>query len=257
MKLRLGVEMTLVFFLALGRSAAAAPTLPGVASAQIAANPVSPVVAGEKGPRGERGKQGPRGERGKPGENNPWLGWLQLLGTVGVGGGAIAIAWKALRVSRESLRISESNASRSRTAAQADTFRNLRSTFAGIRAKLPPGCLSATDLPSTIEGRDALIRYWHNAFDEWFITKKLFPDELQRLWEEYYEDALRSSCKSVVMLAALMKAKDVSNVRVDAEFYKLVQDDLVHQPDESSTIAEDRRAAADRLYRRWPPDPAP
>jgi hypothetical protein len=31
-----------------------------------------------------------------------------------------------------------------------------------------------------------------------------------------------------------MKAKEVSNVEVDAEFYALVFDDLIRQPDEST-----------------------
>jgi hypothetical protein len=113
---------------------------------------------------------------------------------------------------------------RAKRVALVDTFLSLRSAFAKVRAAFQAdvfnddiqlAALSADD-------RKAALKYWYNAFDEWYVTQRLFSDELGILWEQYYREAIKGTCRSEAMLCALAKAKKLSKVGVDEDFYRAV-----------------------------------
>ncbi len=119
---------------------------------------------------------------------------------------------------------------RAKLAAQVDTFLSLRAAFSQVRANLTdemfrPSNPAVTEAVLKDEGkRRAMLKYWYNAFDEWYVTQKLFPGELSLLWVQYYKEAVRDACKSDLMLCALAKAKEVSKIGVDGEFYEVVME---------------------------------
>lgn len=113
---------------------------------------------------------------------------------------------------------------RARRVALVDTFLSLRSAFGKVR-----GAFSVDVFNDNIQlealslnDRKAALRYWYNAFDEWYVTQRLFADNLGLLWEQYYREAIKGTCRSEAMLCALAKAKQLSKVGVDEDFYRVV-----------------------------------
>ena len=106
--------------------------------------------------------------------------------------------------------------------AQVGAFKQMRESFALVRADLPPDFCRLTELPQTGKDMQILQRYWQHAFDEWFITQKLHPWTLGTLWRDYYREAILHARESPVMVAALLQAQEDTGCRVDDEFVMVV-----------------------------------
>ena len=106
---------------------------------------------------------------------------------------------------------------------QATAFLQLRDAFARLRPQLPLGFGSGfEEFPDTYDELYAMERYWHQSFDEWFLTQRVHPFTLGRLWKVYYRDAILKSRESPLMVAALSRAKHGSSSPVDQEFVDVV-----------------------------------
>jgi hypothetical protein len=130
--------------------------------------------------------------------------------------------------------------------AQVDAFVKLRTAFTAVRAELPPDFSTLTALPADPNERRALERYWHQSFDEWFVTQRLHRLTLGKLWRRYYQEAILRNRESPVMLAALLRAKDATDNPIDDEFVHIV----LH----TRRRARKKRGLLSRLWWRIPPD---
>lgn len=130
--------------------------------------------------------------------------------------------------------------------AQVDAFVKLRTAFTAVRTELPSDFSTLTELPTDPKERRALERYWHQSFDEWFITQRLHRLTLGKLWRCYYQEAILRNRESPVMLAALLRAKDATDNPIDDEFVQVV----LHTP----RRVRKEKGLISRLWWRLPSD---
>src|SRR5262245_43696849 len=67
-------------------------------------------------------------------------------------------------------------------------FLELRTRFREIFQRLPP-----FDKPSSSYTRKeklAVLCYWHQTFDEWYVTNHLSQKHMKELWDEFYVPAV-------------------------------------------------------------------
>lgn len=81
---------------------------------------------------------------------------------------------------------------RSQIAARTKTFLALRSRFISVHEKLPPNYDDPSWAPQGETEKKAAARYWHHAFDEWYITTQLDKKVLGNLWPDFYREAALS-----------------------------------------------------------------
>ncbi len=75
---------------------------------------------------------------------------------------------------------------RARVAARAQTFLALRSRFIEVHQQLPAHFLDPAWSPGNDDEKAAISRYWHHAFDEWYITTHLDRRLLGSLWADFF-----------------------------------------------------------------------
>lgn len=111
----------------------------------------------------------------------------------------------AVLVSVVALLVSLRADARAKTAARTDVYLSLRSRFLEVHAALPASYTDPNWMPTTPDEQSAVTRYWHHAYDEWYITKRLNAELLQDLWAEYYSKAilagLRHNCLRLWLVA--------------------------------------------------------
>ncbi len=93
---------------------------------------------------------------------------------------------------------------RSREALKVQTYLQLRSEFLKIYPDL--GQLDDPE-PKTNEQGLARAAYWHHAWDEWYITKKLAPSEFGVLWDDFFVSAARGGISHAALRTAFTKLK--------------------------------------------------
>jgi len=79
---------------------------------------------------------------------------------------------------------------RAQTAARTQMFLDLRKRFQDVLEKLPPRYREPDWLATDPKERAVAIRYWHNAFDEWYVTRRLNDRLMRPLWDGFYSTAL-------------------------------------------------------------------
>jgi hypothetical protein len=68
------------------------------------------------------------------------------------------------------------------------------------------------------EHRAAAIRYWHHAYDEWYVTNRLDDKLLKSLWEQYYSKAVLGGLNHYGLRKTLIGMKKTNGYR--AELWK-------------------------------------
>lgn len=210
-------------------------------------------AAGEKGDKGDQGHIGPPGPAANATDKSrdifDVLSFLTAAATVAIAYFAyqtskrsIAIAEDSKQIADQSKNIADTTFRNAQLAAKAETFRLLRSNFGTLRPRLPKDFVKATTIPDRQDTRDAMLQYWYQSFDEWYITNKLNSPVLKELWDNYYSAAIKVTCQSAPMLAALLVAEARSTVRVDKEFCALIR------------VTADKKILdeAEKLMKAWP-----
>lgn len=102
---------------------------------------------------------------------------------IGIAGVSLAVSalayWRTWRADR-----------RGEIATRTQMFLALRTRFLDLLHDLPPEYADEEWDASLPAHRAAAIRYWHHAFDEWYIAKHLNLKLMGQLWDEYYRSAL-------------------------------------------------------------------
>lgn len=78
---------------------------------------------------------------------------------------------------------------RSRQALKVQTYLQLRGKFLDIFQQL--GRLDRQE-DEGIEVTLARQAYWHHAWDEFYVAKRLAPDEFATLWDDFFRPAVKS-----------------------------------------------------------------
>jgi hypothetical protein len=89
---------------------------------------------------------------------------------------------------------------RSREALKVQTYLELRAGFLEIYRNL--GRLTDVEADA-VELQLTRQAYWHHAWDEWYIAKRLAPREFSGLWDGFFEAAVRSGYRHPALRATL------------------------------------------------------
>lgn len=81
---------------------------------------------------------------------------------------------------------------RSKVAARTQVFLALRTRFLDVHARLPGTYADPDWQPRDQDEQSAATRYWHHAFDEWYITNRLDAELLSDMWREFFEEGVLS-----------------------------------------------------------------
>ena len=108
------------------------------------------------------------------------------------GAAFIVSLWTYLSTNRgathaeRSANVAEKDSTYSRLNAKAELFVTLRSSYLDIHKEFPRGS------NSNYKDFELIYRaYWVNAYNEWFVTRKICP--AYSLWEEFFNGAIQSS----------------------------------------------------------------
>jgi len=110
---------------------------------------------------------------------------LQLIKDPRVWIGGVSLIFSAC-----ALILSWRSDSRSQIAARAQLFMSLRTRFLKVLEDLPPEYSDPKWDASDPLHREAANRYWHNAFDEWYVTTRLHAGLMRPLWDQFYSKAI-------------------------------------------------------------------
>jgi hypothetical protein len=118
---------------------------------------------------------------------------------------------------------------RSREVVKVQTYLMLRSGFLDIYRQL--GALEDADVDS-VDLRLTRQAYWHHAWDEWYIAKKLAPREFEELWDNFFSVAVQSGLKHRALrsvLDDLTRDSEVGFGRYAKEFVATLHRDAGHE----------------------------
>ena len=92
---------------------------------------------------------------------------------------------------------------RGRALARTTLFLQLRSRFLDVLHNLPPGYRDPNWIPTSEADKAASARYWHHAYDEWYVSRHLNPRLMGKLWDDFYLPSIRSGLKHRALQWAL------------------------------------------------------
>jgi hypothetical protein len=81
---------------------------------------------------------------------------------------------------------------RGRAAARSQLYLELRTRFLKILEDLPPEYQKPDWTASDPKHREAAIRYWQHAFDEWYLTTQLHEKLMRPLWDKFFRRMVRA-----------------------------------------------------------------
>ena len=136
----------------------------------------------------------------------------------------IWIAGASLIVSVWAFGLAWSADARAKVAARAQLFLTLRTRFLDVLEDLPPNYMAPDWDASSPEHRAAAIRYWHHAFDEWYVTKRLDKKLMQQLWDQYYSEATLAGLKhnGLRKVLVVIENTDIKRAEVWRDYFKEV-----------------------------------
>lgn len=112
----------------------------------------------------------------------------------------VAISWLAehwsnfiaIGISLAALIFSFLRYERERITAKGQLYLSLRSRFETLLEDLPPEYRNQNWDAADPDGEAIAIRYWHQCFDEWYITNRLFGKDkiMYELWTDFYAKAI-------------------------------------------------------------------
>jgi hypothetical protein len=94
---------------------------------------------------------------------------------------------------------------RSQNLAKMQAFLELRSRFQQVLGSLPAGYREPGWDVSDEANFEAVMRYWHHAIDEWYITQRLSKRELGAFWDEYFKPATLRGLRRDSLRKTLLK----------------------------------------------------
>jgi hypothetical protein len=101
----------------------------------------------------------------------------------------------ALPISLFAAYLSNRADARSKVAARTQVYLALRERFFHVHSQLPEAYSDPSWYPELKSDRAAATRYWHHAFDEWYVTTRLDPALLRDLWMQYFKGAISSGLR--------------------------------------------------------------
>lgn len=104
-------------------------------------------------------------------------------------------ALAAVPVSIFAVHLARKADSRSKVVTRTKIYLTLRSRFIELHQQLPPAYPDPEWRPESDADRAAVARYWHHAFDEWYVTKHLDRELLDSLWNEFFLGAALSGLR--------------------------------------------------------------
>ena len=109
---------------------------------------------------------------------------------------------------------------RGQVAARTQLFLDLRTRFLGLLEDLPPNYRSPEWEPSDPKHREAVVRYWHHAFDEWYVTRRLNEKLMRPLWDQFYCNAILTGLRhnGLRKIFIEMTKNDVELAKLWSEF---------------------------------------
>lgn len=107
----------------------------------------------------------------------------------------LAIALTSAIVAIAAFILSLRTDARAKVAARTKLFLDLRDRFFEVHKGLPNTYADPDWYPSTLEERTAIIRYWHHAFNEWYVTTCLDDKHMRLLWNKFFSDAVLSGLR--------------------------------------------------------------
>jgi hypothetical protein len=81
---------------------------------------------------------------------------------------------------------------RGQAVTRTQIFLDLRTRFLDVLEGLPPEYRDPSWDASDPAHRAAAVRYWHHAFDEWYVTRRLNAALMKGQWDSFYLPAIRS-----------------------------------------------------------------
>jgi hypothetical protein len=118
---------------------------------------------------------------------------------------------------------------RSREVVKVQTYLMLRSGFLDIYRQL--GALEDANADS-VDLRLTRQAYWHHAWDEWYIAKKVAPREFEDLWDDFFSVAVQSGLKHPALrsvLDDLIRDTEVGFGAYAKEFVAMLDRDAGHE----------------------------
>lgn len=92
---------------------------------------------------------------------------------------------------------------RGRALARTTLFLQLRSRFLEVLQNLPPAYRDANWIPTSPSDVAASAQYWHHAYDEWYVARRLNPKLMGRLWDDFYLPSIGSGLQHPGLRRAL------------------------------------------------------
>jgi len=81
---------------------------------------------------------------------------------------------------------------RNKAVIRTELFIQLRSSFLDVLQSLPPEYRDPNWRPATALEQAAAVRYWHHAYDEWYVSRRLNAALMGPLWDGFYRPAIQS-----------------------------------------------------------------
>jgi hypothetical protein len=81
---------------------------------------------------------------------------------------------------------------RGRAVTRTQIFLDLRTRFLDVLEGLPAEYRDPGWDASEPADRAAAVRYWHHAFDEWYVSRRLNAALMKEQWSQFYLPAIRS-----------------------------------------------------------------
>lgn len=107
----------------------------------------------------------------------------------------ILIAGASLFVAISAFWLSWHADARGEIVVRTQLFLALRTRFLNVLEDLPSQYADPDWQASDSEESASAIRYWHHAFDEWYITTRLNDKIARQLWEQFYSKAVLAGLK--------------------------------------------------------------
>lgn len=115
---------------------------------------------------------------------------------------------------------------RAKIMARGNLFLELRSRFNAIYEGLPQGYREPGWRADGHAEKQAVRRYWHHCFDEWYLTNRINQKYMDVLWKEYFSDGVTAGARHDGLWEILVKMsnfKDQEKKNLWKDFYTAVE----------------------------------
>ncbi len=139
----------------------------------------------------------------------------------------VLVALASLSVSAVALSLSGFAYSRASDMSRSNLFLALRSKFNEIYAGLPQGYRNPEWRAKNEEEKQAVRKYWHHCFDEWYLTTRLNKKYMHKLWNDYLADGVTAGTRYDGLWEVLNEMSNFEHLekkKLWKEFYATAKD---------------------------------